>query len=269
MEKPSPKGGFSILILNSAFFLTYSSIKISMQFHVVTLFPESFDSYINESIIGRAIKSKKIKISFSNPRMFVRGKYKKVWPDGNVQRIVDGKPYGGGPGMVMQAEPVLRSVESILKKITKRKAKSKTLIIFLSPGGELFTTNYAKQTVKSFTDIIFICGRYEGIDSRVITILSKQKTKAVQFTQVSIGDFVVTGGELPAMVMIDCMARQVEGVLGNFDSREEERVSSSETYTRPETLVWNKKKYSVPEILLSGDHKKMEEWKKNKTTFEI
>lgn len=234
-----------------------------MQFHVVTLFPEIFDSYINESIIGRAIKSKKIKINFSNPRMFVSGKYKKVWPDGNVQRIVDGKPYGGGPGMVMQAEPVLKSVESILKKIGKRKTKSKTLIVFLSPSGELFTTDYAKKSAKNFTDIIFICGRYEGIDSRVVTILSKQKTKAIQFAQVSIGDFVLTGGELPSMVMIDCIARQIEGVLGNFDSREEERVSSSEIYTRPETLIWAKKKYNVPEILLSGDHKRMEEWKKS------
>jgi tRNA (guanine37-N1)-methyltransferase len=234
-----------------------------MQFHVVTLFPESFDSYINESIIGRAIKSKKIKINFVNPRMFVSGKYKKVWPDGNVQRIVDGRPFGGGPGMVMQAEPVLKSVESILKKISKRKTKNKTLIVFLSPSGELFSTDYAKKSVKSFADIIFICGRYEGIDSRVVTILSKQKTKVIQFAQVSIGNFVLTGGELPAMVMIDCMARQIPGVLGNFDSREEERVSSSEIYTRPEVLEWNKKKYSVPDVLLSGDHKKMDQWKQS------
>ncbi len=234
-----------------------------MQFHAVTLFPESFDSYINESIIGRAIKSKKIKISFVNPRMFVTGKYKKVWPDGNVSRIVDDRPYGGGPGMVMRAEPILKSVESIIKKIEKRKAKSKTLIVFLSPSGELFTTDYAKKTASNFTDIIFICGRYEGIDSRVVTILSKQKTKAIQFVQISIGDYVLTGGELPAMVMIDCMSRQIPGVLGNFDSREEERISSSEIYTRPEILEWNKKKYAVPSVLLSGDHKKMEAWKKD------
>jgi tRNA (guanine37-N1)-methyltransferase len=235
-----------------------------MHFHVITLFPESFDSYINESIIGRAIKSKKIKINFVNPRMFVTGKYKKVWPDGNVQRIVDDRPYGGGPGMMLRAEPILKSVESIIKKIEKRKTKSKTLIVFLSPSGELFTTDYAKKTATTFTDIMFICGRYEGIDSRVITILSKQKNKAIQFTQISIGDYVLTGGELPAMVMIDCVSRQIPGVLGNFDSREEERVSSSEIYTRPEVLIWNKKKYTVPPVLLSGDHKKLEEWKKTK-----
>lgn len=235
-----------------------------MQFHVITLFPESFGSYINESIIGRAIKSKKIKINFVNPRMFVTGKYKKVWPDGNVQRIVDDRPYGGGPGMMLRAEPILKSVESIIKKIEKRKTKSKTLIVFLSPSGELFTTDYAKKTATTFTDIIFICGRYEGIDSRVVTILKNQKTKAIQFTQVSIGDYVLTGGELPAMVMIDCIARQIPGVLGNFDSREEERISSPEIYTRPEILVWNEKKYSVPDVLLSGDHKKIDEWKKDK-----
>ncbi len=237
-----------------------------MQFHVITLFPESFDSYINESIIGRAMKSKKIKINFVNPRMFVTGKYKKVWPDGNISRVVDDRPYGGGPGMVMRAEPILKSVESIIKKIEKRKTKSKTLIVFLSPSGELFSTEYAKKSVKNFTDIIFISGRYEGIDSRVVTILSKQKTKAIVFAQVSIGNFVLTGGELPAMVMIDCMARQIPGVLGNFDSREEERISSSQIYTRPEILEWNKKKYSVPEVLLSGDHKKMNEWKKGTTS---
>lgn len=121
-----------------------------MHFHVITLFPESFDSYINESIIGRAIKSKKIKINFVNPRMFVTGKYKKVWPDGNVQRIVDDRPYGGGPGMMLRAEPILKSVESIIKKIEKRKTKSKTLIVFLSPSGELFTTDYAKKNCNNF-----------------------------------------------------------------------------------------------------------------------
>jgi tRNA (guanine37-N1)-methyltransferase len=180
-----------------------------------------------------------------------------------VQRIVDDRPYGGGPGMIMRAEPVLKSVESIIKKIEKRKTTTKTLIVFLSPSGELFTTDYAKQSVKKFTDVLFICGRYEGIDSRVVQILAKQK--GVTFAQVSIGDYVLTGGELPAMVMINCIARQIPGVLGNFDSREEERVSSSEIYTRPEVLVWNKKKYKVPDVLLSGDHKKIEEWKKNQS----
>lgn len=225
-----------------------------MHFHIITLFPESFDSYLAESIIGRAIKNKKIKISFYNPRDFVTGKkYKKVWPDGNVSRIVDDRPYGGGPGMIMRAEPVLKAVEKVQKKIAAKKTKTKVQIIFFSPTGKMFDTEYAKATVKKYTDVVMISGRYEGIDARVQKILKPE--------DVSIGNYVLTGGELPAMVLIDCMSRQIPGVLGNFDSREEERVSSSEFYTRPEVLEWKGKKYRVPEVLKTGNHKKIEEWK--------
>lgn len=226
-----------------------------MHFHVITLFPEMFNSYLNESILGRAIKSKKIKITFVNPRKFVTGKYKKVWPDGNVSRQVDDRPYAGGPGMVMMAEPIIKAVESVTKKLSRKK-KNIILTINFVPSAEKFTTTSAKIFSKKYTDIIMICGRYEGIDARVDKIL---KTK-----QISIGDYVLTGGEIPAMVLIDSISRQKEGVLGNFDSREEERVSSSEVYTRPEVLVHNKKKYKVPKVLLSGDHKKIEEWRKSK-----
>jgi tRNA (guanine37-N1)-methyltransferase len=253
-----------------------------MNFHCITLFPESFDSYINESIIGRAIGEKKININFYNPRLEVRGKYRKKWPDGNVSMTVDERPYGGGPGMVIMAEPMLRSVDKIIKKIEKRDekeilkkvskkqtspqpspgrrgGKAKIKIVFFAPDGEQFTTSMAKIDVKKYTDIIFICGRYEGIDNRVIEALKKFK-----ITKVSIGDYVLTGGELPAMVCIDCISRQIPGVLGNFDSREEERVSSHHIYTRPEVLEWQGKKYSVPPVLLSGDHKKIDEWKTGK-----
>lgn len=223
-----------------------------MNFHVITLFPEAFDSYLNESIIGRAIKEKKIKVSFVNPRLFVTGKFKRVWPDGNVSQIVDDKPYGGGPGMIIRAEPVLKAVESVTKKIAKKK-NAKVKIINFSPSGKKFTTDYAKVSVKKYTDVIMLCGRYEGIDARVAKILKAE--------DISIGDYVLTGGELPAMVLIDCMARQIEGVLGKFDSREEERVSSSEFYTRPEILEYKGKKYKVPPVLLSGDPKKINEWK--------
>lgn len=210
-----------------------------------------FGSYLGESILARAIADKKIAVSFVNPRLFVRGKYRKVWPDGNVSLQVDERPYGGGPGMIMQAEPVLRAIDSIVKKIKNPKRQVK--IIFFSPSGGMFDTKYAKKTVSKFTDIILICGRYEGIDARVREI--------TQAESLSVGNYVLTGGELPAMILIDCMSRQVEGVLGNFYSREEERVSSSNVYTRPEVLVWKKRKYPVPEVLLSGDHKKIEEWK--------
>ena len=226
-----------------------------MRFHVITLFPEMFDSYLHESILGRAVKEKKISVSFVNPRKFVTGKYKKVWPDGNVSLQVDDRPYAGGPGMVMRAEPIIAAVESVVKKISKKK-NTKVLTINFVPSAEKFTTILAKNFSKKYTDIIMICGRYEGIDSRVDAIL---KTK-----EISIGDYVLTGGEIPAMVLIDSISRQVQGVLGNFDSREEERVSSSVIYTRPEVLIHNKKKYKVPQVLLSGDHKKIEEWKKGK-----
>jgi len=226
-----------------------------MNFHIITLFPEMFDSYISESILGRAIQEKKISVSFTNPRKFVTGKYKKVWPDGNISLQVDDRPYAGGPGMVMRAEPIIKAVESAVKKISKRK-NTKLLIINFVPSAEKFTTVLAKQFSKKYTDIIMICGRYEGIDARIDKIL---KTK-----QISIGDYVLTGGEIPAMVLIDSISRQVEGVLGNFDSREEERVSSSEVYTRPEVFVHNGKKYSVPKVLLSGDHKKIQLYKISK-----
>lgn len=250
-----------------------------MHFHVITIFPEMFDSYLGESILGRAIKEKKIKVSFVNPRKFVTGKYKKVWPDGNVSLQVDDKPYAGGPGMVMHAEPVIKAVESIEASILKRFLKSsdllssrakarkqarpqksfqnlrpKILVINFVPSAEKFTTTLAKNFSKKYTDIIMICGRYEGIDARVDKILKTKK--------ISVGDYVLTGGEIPAMILVDSISRQVEGVLGNFNSREEERVSSSEVYTRPEEFVHKGKKYKVPKVLLSGDHKKIENYKK-------
>lgn len=224
-----------------------------MRFHVITLFPEAFDSYLKESIIGRAIKEKKISVSFVNPRAFVTGKYKRVWPDGNVSLIVDDRPFGGGPGMVIRAEPVLKAVESVMKKIAKRK-DTKVKVINFAPGGKKFDTTYAKNSAKKYTDIIFICGRYEGIDSRV--------TKILKAEEVSIGDYVLTGGELPAMILIDSISRQIKGVLGKFESLEEERISGGEYYTRPEILEWKGKKHKVPKVLLSGNHKEIEEWKK-------
>ena len=219
-----------------------------MRFHIITIFPEMFDSYLDESIIGRAIKEKKISVKFYNPRDFIKA------PKNNY-RPVDDKPYAGGPGMVMKAEPILRAVEKAISTVQKF-SKNKILIINFVPSAEKFTTEFAKKVSKKYTDVILICGRYEGIDARVDKIL---KTK-----QISIGDYVLTGGEIPAMVLVDCVSRQIEGVLGNFDSREEERVSSSEVYTRPEILKYKNKNYKVPKVLLSGNHKDIEEWKKSK-----
>jgi tRNA (guanine37-N1)-methyltransferase len=221
-----------------------------MHFHVITIFPDMFSSYLSESILARAVKEKKIKISFYNPRDYVTGKYKKVWPDGNVSRIVDDRPYGGGPGMILRAEPVLKAVAK-----AHSKTKGETKIVIFAPRGKKFETAYAKNCIKKkITDIIMISGRYEGIDARVKKILKAE--------ELSIGDYVLTGGELPAMVLIDSIARQIPGVLGKFESLEEERISSGEFYTRPEVLEHKGKKYRVPKVLLSGNHKEIEAWKK-------
>jgi tRNA (guanine37-N1)-methyltransferase len=212
-----------------------------VHFHVITLFPKAFDSYLGESILKRAIEDKKLKVSFYNPRDFADNEYKRI----------DRPPYAGGPGMVIQAEPVIKAIASAVKK-----SKSKPKIIFLSPSGKQFTNEYAAQTAKKFKDVIIVSGRYEGIDARV--------KKVFKMEDISIGPFVLTGGELPAMLMIDVIARQVEGVLGNFDSREESRVASPDVYTRPEVFEYKGKKYRVPKILLGGNHAKIEEWKKGR-----
>ncbi len=236
-----------------------------MRFHIITIFPEMFDSYLNESIIGRAIKEKKISVKFYNPRDFIKA------PKNNY-KPVDDKPYAGGPGMVMKAEPILKAVEKAMrtistpsrKRATPQEGNKKILVINFVPSAEKFTTTFAKNISKKYTDVILICGRYEGIDARVDKILKTKK--------ISIGDYVLTGGEIPAMVLVDCVSRQIEGVLGNFNSREEERISSSEVYTRPEILKYpfdsaqgkKQKNYKVPKVLLSGNHAEIEKWKLKK-----
>ncbi|MFA6257777.1 MAG: tRNA (guanosine(37)-N1)-methyltransferase TrmD [Candidatus Paceibacterota bacterium] len=217
-----------------------------MRFHIITIFPNIFESYLNESIIGRALKNKLIEVKFYNPRDFIKA------PKNNY-KPVDDKPYGGGPGMVMRVEPILKAVE---KAISKIKNKNKILIINFIPSAPKFTTTFAKTFSKKYTDIILICGRYEGIDARIDKILKTKKF--------SIGDYVLTGGELPAMVLVDSISRQIPGVLGKYESLEEERVSSSEVYTRPEILKYKGKNYRVPKVLLSGNHKLIENWRRAK-----
>lgn len=208
-----------------------------MRFHVITIFPEMFDSYLKESILGRAIADKKISIKFYNPLDFCEPK-----------KRVDDRPYGGGPGMVLRPELFLKAYSKI-----KIKDKKKTKIILFSPSGKKFDTQYAKNSAKKYTDIILISGRYEGIDARMQKILKAE--------EISVGDYVLTGGELPAMVLIDSISRQIPGVLGKYESLEEERVSSSEVYTRPEVLKYKGKNYKVPKVLLSGNHAEIDKWK--------
>lgn len=233
-----------------------------MNFHVITLFPESFSSYLNESILARAQKNKLIDFKFYNPRDFVKPTKVQTKKDKPYLRV-DEKPYGGGPGMLIQAEPMLKALTFIKNKIEKAQknkvgekksgAKNKIKIIHLSPSGKKFTNTYASGVAKKYDHVIIVCGRYEGIDARV--------KKIFKGDELSIGDYVLTGGELAALVMIDTISRQVKGVLGNHDSVEEMRNASPEVYTRPEILVFNGKKYKVPTVLLSGNHAKIEEWR--------
>ena len=228
-----------------------------MTFHIITLFPNAFGSYLSESILARAIKDKKIKVKFYNPRDFSDNKFKHI----------DQKPYSGGPGMVIQALPVIKAIEKALKnaKIKNKNLKTKTVkIVWFSPVGKQFDTAYAKKTAEKYTDLVLVCGRYEGIDARVKKVFSTLSKGREIVDEISVGPFILTGGELPAEIIIDSISRQIPGVLGNFSSLEESRISSSDVYTRPEVFTYKSKKYRVPKVLLSGDHKKIEEWKAKK-----
>lgn len=220
-----------------------------IHFHIVTLFPESIEPYLNASMIGKAQEKKKIKVSFYDPKDFTESSKK---TDSGEQRIqdsrVDRRPYGGGPGMVMRPEPMLRAVEKAIGK------KKDVEIVFFSPSGKLFDESAAKD-LATRKNVVFICGHYEGIDARVEKIL---KAKLV-----SVGPYVLTGGELPAATVIDAVARFVPGVLGKAESLENSRISASEVYTRPDILKWKGKEYPIPEVLKSGNHAKIEEWKKS------
>ncbi|HVV15324.1 MAG TPA: tRNA (guanosine(37)-N1)-methyltransferase TrmD [Candidatus Paceibacterota bacterium] len=213
-----------------------------MNFHVVTLFPEVIEAYTNASILGRAQKEKKFSVKTYQLRDFVSNKWGKV----------DERPYGGGPGMVIQAEPVIRAVQKI-SGLTKSRIRPK--VIITAAGGKPLTNAYAKALLKQ-KDVIIVCGRYEGIDARAKKVLKAE--------EVSVGPYILTGGEVPALAIIDATARQIKGVLGKFESLEESRVASHEIYTRPEVLKAKGKNYAVPKVLLSGHHAKMDQWKEKK-----
>ncbi|MEN9920525.1 MAG: tRNA ((1)-)-methyltransferase, tRNA (guanine37-N1)-methyltransferase [Candidatus Parcubacteria bacterium] len=218
-----------------------------MQFHVITLFPEICEAYTNASVLGRAqktdkgkgakVRGKKMEVKYYNPRDFTKDKHKKT----------DDKPYGGGPGMVMYAEPILRAWE---KAVGKKKDQKKVKTLIMSPRGVLFTNEIAKEYVKKYDHLVLISGRYEGIDARV--------KEALRAEEISVGDYILTGGELPALTIIDSVSRQIPGVLGTFESLEDERATTGEAYTRPEIITFKKKKFLVPEVYLSGNHKEIE-----------
>lgn len=215
-----------------------------MKFHIITIFPKTLEEYFNSSILGRAQKKGLIKINLINPRDFATDKHKKT----------DERPFGGGPGMVMKIEPIIKAVDSVLsRKGNLRIGGEKIKIILFSPAGKKFNQKMARDWMKKYDNIIMISGRYEGVDARVKKILKAE--------EVSIGDYVLTGGELPSAVVVDAVSRHIPGVLGKEESLEENRGLGFQLYTKPEVFEFGGKKYSTPKILLSGDHQKIKKWK--------
>ena len=212
-----------------------------MNFHVLTLFPEMIEQGVNTSITGRAIQNNLISVNAINIRDFAGNKYGQV----------DDYPYGGGAGMVMQPGPVYRSYESVVEKIGYAPR-----VLYMTPQGKVFNQGMAEEFAKE-KDIVFLCGHYEGIDERVLEMIVTDN--------VSIGDYVLTGGELPSMVMIDAISRLVPGVLNNEVSAEFESFNDNlleyPQYTRPAKFM----EKDVPPILLSGDHGKVDRWRRNQS----
>ncbi|MBI5072100.1 tRNA (guanosine(37)-N1)-methyltransferase TrmD [Candidatus Falkowbacteria bacterium] len=216
-----------------------------LQFDIITIFPKSFDSYFSESIISRGQKKKLIKIDVHDLRKWTEDK----------RKTVDDKPYGGGPGMVLKVEPLAKALRTLKLKVKSVKCK----VILFSAGGKQFDNAVAAELAEKYNRLILICGHYEGVDERVKKII---KDLGFEFFEISIGPYVLTGGELPAMVLADAVARQIPGVLGKIESLEEKRLGVGvPAYTRPEIFTFKNKKYQVPKVLLSGDNKKIEEWR--------
>ncbi|EHI56203.1 hypothetical protein HMPREF9333_00733 [Johnsonella ignava ATCC 51276] len=207
-----------------------------MKFYILTLFPEIFDYMTKQSIIGRAQTGGYISVEALNIRDYTKDKH----------RHVDDYPYGGGAGMVMQAEPICEAYDALCERVGKR-----LRLIYMSPQGKVFNQKTAKELALS-EEIVLLCGHYEGIDERAIEI--------TQAESISVGDYVLTGGELPALTVIDCVSRMVPGVLSSsstdFETFEKDLLEYPQ-YTRPEVY----RGLHVPEVLLSGHHKNISEWR--------
>ena len=218
-----------------------------MKFQILSIFPHIFDSYLNESILKRATDKKAASFKIHNLRDWTSDKHK----------TVDDTPYGGGAGMLMKIEPLYKALEDI-KKQSKKVNPKKRKILLMSAGGKKWTQALAQKYSK-LEEIIFVCGRYEGVDARIKKFIDEE---------ISVGDYVLTGGELPALTIIDSITRLLPGVLGNDQSIIEESHSEDglleyPQYTRPEIFTAKGKKYPVPKILLSGDHKKIKAWRES------
>ncbi|MBI4346377.1 MAG: tRNA (guanosine(37)-N1)-methyltransferase TrmD [Elusimicrobia bacterium] len=206
-----------------------------LRIDIVTLFPEMFEPVLSASIVGRARKAGLVEVAFVNPRDFTEDRH----------RTVDDRPYGGGAGMVLMAEPVYRA----LKQVRRRGAR----VVYLSPQGKRFDQRLARELSRA-RHLVLLCGHYEGIDERVLEYVD---------AEVSLGDFVLTGGEIPAMAIVDAVARLVPGVLKKEDAALQESFSEGlldfPQFTRPR--VWRRR--AVPDVLLSGDHRRIEEWRRD------
>ncbi len=216
-----------------------------LTFNIITAFPEIFDFYLNQSILKKAKEKGIIRIKIHNLRDFSK----------DSRKTIDDKPFGGGRGMVLKIEPIYKAVKAIQKSKTKRK---KSKVILFTPRGKKFNQKIAADFSK-LNEIILICGRYEGVDERVVKYLCDEK--------ISIGDYVLMGGELPALVVIEAVARLVPGVIGKSELLKE-RITKKKgfleypQYTRPE--IFSPKagvKWKVPKVLLSGNHKEIEKWR--------
>ena len=254
-----------------------------IRFDIITIFPKIFDSYFGESILARARKKKLIQIKVHNLRDYTADKHK----------TVDDSPYGGGAGMVLMAEPILRVVDQLIsssvrqfknkKLANKQTSKLKTKIVVFSAKGKLFNQKTAYDWSRTLDQIILICGRYEGIDERVVKILKAE--------EISVGPYVLTDGEVPAMAVVSAVARLIPGVIRLESLAEEshwnlllkkealrrfQQVQRKQAqgkgrwgleyphYTRPEIIEYKGKKYKVPPVLLSGDHKKIAAWRESR-----
>ncbi len=211
-----------------------------MRFDILTIFPQIFDSYLQESILKRAQEKALIEIKVHDIRDYTKDKHKKV----------DDSPFGGGAGMVMTPQPLYECITAVKKE-------NKGPVIFLTPQGKTFTQARSEKLAEKKQELILLCGRYEGIDQRIRDTLVDE--------EISIGNYVLTGGELPAMVLVDSISRLIPGVLGKEDSHLDDSFSQNfqrkkehPHYTRPATF----KGLKVPEVLLSGDHKKIAAWRK-------
>ena len=214
-----------------------------VQFDIMTLFPDLVDTVLAESVIGRAQKSGAIAVRTHNIRDYTEDKHRRV----------DDTPYGGGKGMLMMAPPIYNCYEAILAQFNEETLPRRRRVIYLSPTGKVLTQGRAAELARDYDHLVLLCGHYEGVDRRIVDEIVDE--------EISIGDFVLTGGEIPACILVDCVSRLIDGVLSDAECYEKESISSGlleyPQYTRPYEFHGVK----VPDVLISGHHANIEKWR--------